>query len=154
MTIAHDELSSALMLNEVQLSNTEVLYLAECLQNKEHMYREDALNTIAELEHFYSVLKNTNFEMSVPSPMVDKAWHQHILNTKMYNIFSRQHFGLEILHHLPFWSGNTGNMEEIWGVGGEPSLLDVYNAIVVMFGFENVNKTVWLMDEDDLNRFL
>ncbi|CAF4955666.1 unnamed protein product [Rotaria sp. Silwood1] len=154
MIIAHDELSPSLMLNEVQLSNTEVLYLAERLQIKEHMNREDTFNTIVELEHFYPLLKNNKKGMGAPSPMVDKAWHHHILNTKMYNAFSRQHFGIEILHHVPFWSGNIADMEEMWGVDGEPAPLEAYNALVGMLGIENVNKTVWLMNEDELNRFL
>ncbi|CAF3052632.1 unnamed protein product [Rotaria sp. Silwood2] len=154
ITILHDELSSASALHEVRLSNTEVLYLSERLQIKEHMNREDTLNTIIELEHFYTLLKNTNNEMCAPSPMVDKAWHQHILHTTMYNTFSRQHFGREIVHHVPFWSGNIADIEETWGVDGEPAPLETYNIIVVMLGFENVNKTVWLMNEDELNRFL
>ncbi|CAF2689039.1 unnamed protein product [Rotaria sp. Silwood2] len=72
----------------------------------------------------------------------------------MYNTFSRQHFGREIVHHVPFWSGNIADIEETWGVDGEPAPLETYNTIVVMLGFENVNKTVWLMNEDDLDRFL
>ncbi|CAF3052589.1 unnamed protein product [Rotaria sp. Silwood2] len=153
-TMAHNELSSISMLNEVQLSSTEVLYLAECLQMKENMNREDTFNTIVELEHFYTLIKNNKNAGGAPSPIVDKAWHQHILNTKMYNSFSHQHFGIEILHHVPFWSGNIAEMKTRWDVNGEPTALETYNGIVAMLGMENVNKTVWLMDDDELDRFL
>ncbi|CAF1395560.1 unnamed protein product [Rotaria sp. Silwood1] len=142
------------MLDKVQLSNTDVLYLTERLQMKEHMNREDTLNTIVELEHFYTFLKNNNKGMGAPSPMVDKAWHHHILNTKMYNTFSHQHFGIEILHHVPFWSGNIADIEEMWSIDAEPAPLETYNGITAMLGVDNVNKTVWLISKDDLNRFL
>jgi hypothetical protein len=150
MTSANDEV----LLNLVQLSDTEVLYLNECLQNKEYMTREDSLNTIIELEHFYTLMK-MNFDGNwVPSAMVDKAWHHHILNTQMYNTFSRQHFGMEIVHHVPFWSGNRENMEKISSVDEEQQLIKQYNTIVSMFGEENVNKTVWFINEDELDRLL
>jgi hypothetical protein len=98
-----DEISSTSVLDEVQLSNTELSYLGERLQLKGRMSFDDALNTIIELKHFYTLLKNDNSPLYSPSLMVDKAWHQHILHTKMYNNFSCQHFGIEFLHHVPFW---------------------------------------------------
>jgi hypothetical protein len=150
MTSANDEV----LLNLVQLSDVEVFYLNECLQNKEYMTREDSLNTIIELEHFYTLIKMNFDGNQVPSAMVDKAWHHHILNTQMYNTFSRQHFGMEIVHHVPFWSGNTENMEKISSVDEEQEFLKQYNTIVSMFGEENVNKTVWFTNEDELDRLL
>ena len=75
------------MLNKVQLSDTEVLYLNERLQIKEYMSREDALNTIIELKHFYTLVKNNYGGMWESLAMVDKAWLYHILNTEMYNTF-------------------------------------------------------------------
>ncbi|CAF1398675.1 unnamed protein product [Rotaria sp. Silwood1] len=154
MTMAHDELSPSPMLNKVQLSDTEVLYLVERLQMQDHMNPEDIPNTIAELENFYTFLKNNNDAMAVPSPMVDKAWHQHILNTKMYNTFSRQHFGIEILHHAPFWTGNIAEVKARLPVDVEVAVLETYKSIVAMLGIENVNKTVWLIDEVELDRLL
>ncbi len=147
-------LSITSALNEVQLSNTEVLYLNECLQTKDYMSREDALNTIIELEHFYTLAKNNYEGKWVPSVMVDKAWHHHILNTEMYSTFSRQHFGMEILHHVPLWSGNSQNLAKISDAEEEDSSIESYNTLVSMFGLENINKTVWFISEDDLDRLL
>jgi hypothetical protein len=148
---AHDGISSTSELNKVQLSDTEAGYLNERLQTKEHMSLDDALNTIIELEHFYTLLKNTDI-MYPPSSMVDKAWHQHILHTTMYNNFSREHFGIEFLHHLPFWSGNMEEVEKMQGTDGELGPAATYNILVSMFGLKNVNATVWLMDEDEPHR--
>ena len=150
---ADDDISSTSVLNKVQLSDTEARYLNERLQTKEHMSLDDALNTIIELEHFYTLFKNTDIMYS-PSSMVDKAWHQHILHTTMYNTFSRQHFGIEFLHHLPFWSGNMEEVEKMQGIDGEIDLAATYNILVSMFGLENVNATVWLIDEDEPHRQL
>src|SRR5579871_6606815 len=80
---AHKEILPIPIINEIQLSNTEALYLNECLQGKEHMSYEDTINTIIELEHFYTLIRNSDYSMYLPSLMVDKAWHHHILNTKM-----------------------------------------------------------------------
>jgi len=63
------------------------------------MNREDALNSIIELENYYTGLKNKL--QGSPSEMVDKAWHAHILNTPMYFDFSETKFG-KYLHHSPF----------------------------------------------------
>jgi hypothetical protein len=148
---ARDDIPSTSVLNKVQLSDTEAHYLNERLQTKEHMSLDDALNTIIELKHFYSLTKNTDIKYS-PSPMVDKAWHQHILHTTMYNKFSRQHFGIEFLHHLPFWSGNMEEVEKMQDIDGEKGPAATYNILVSMFGLKNVNATVWLMDEDEPHR--
>ena len=69
------------------------------------MSPKDALNTIIELEYFYTLIKNKYDDVWIPSAMVDKAWHHHILHIQMYNIFSGKHFGKEILHHTPFLRG-------------------------------------------------
>ncbi|CAM2711201.1 unnamed protein product [Rotaria socialis] len=62
MVLAHDEIS---------------------LTNKEYMSREDGLDATSELEHFYTSVKNHYSGDWVPSAMVDKAWHHHILNIQM-----------------------------------------------------------------------
>jgi hypothetical protein len=154
ITSARDEISRTSVLNEVQLSDTEVLYLNECLQSKEYMCPEDALNTIIELEHFYTLVKNKYGGKWEPSVMVDKVWHHHILNTQMYSTFSRQHFGMEILHHIPFWSGNRQNLAKTSGAEEEYDVIQQYNTMVSMFGLKNVNKTVWFISEDELDRLL
>jgi hypothetical protein len=144
----HVEMSS--MPVTIKLSDIEVRYLTERLQKHEYMCDYDAKNTITELEHFYTVLKN-KVGAYEPSAMVDKAWHHHILNTKMYSIFSRRHFGLEILHHVPFWSGNEKEVAEQSNTNKEFDFIDTYNTLVSMFGSENVNETVWFMIEDESN---
>ena len=154
ITLAHDEICLLPVSGMVHLSDTEVLYLNECLQSKEYMSREDALNTIIELEHFYTLIKNDYNGIWTPSAMVDQAWHHHILNTQMYNTFSRQHFGREILRHIPFWSGNKQSMQTISDEDEDHRLIKQYNTMVAMFGLENVNKTVWFLTEDELHRLL
>lgn len=151
----HADISQNSVSHEIQLSDTEILYLNECLQIKEYMTGEDALNTIIELEHFYTLVKNDYKNKTLaPSVMVDKAWHHHILNTEMYNSCSRQHFGIEILHHVPFWSGNSQNLKNVSKFDEEYASAEQYNTMVSMFGSENVNKTVWLINENDVYRYL
>ncbi|CAF3481555.1 unnamed protein product [Rotaria sp. Silwood1] len=123
----------ALCFDIVTIPDEDLLYLNERLQLHEHMSREDALNSILELENYYTGLKN-NLPGS-PSEMVDKAWHAHILNTKMYFRFSERAFG-RYLHHLPFWSGN---MEEATQFVDAISMFEKLNAL----GIENMNQTVW-----------
>ena len=154
ITSAHDEISSTSKLINLQLSMTEVLYLNERLQYREHMSGDDAINTIIELEHFYTLMKNNANASFSPSAMVDTAWHQHILHTQMYSMFSRQHFGIEVLHHLPFWSGNVEEVMQISSTEGESSAEITYNRLVSMFGLHNINSTVWLIDEDESNHIL
>ncbi|CAF2943687.1 unnamed protein product [Rotaria sp. Silwood2] len=123
----------ALCFDIVTIPDEDLLYLNERLQLHEHMSREDALNSILELENYYTGLKN-NLNGS-PSEMVDKAWHAHILNTKMYFRFSQAAFG-RYLHHLPFWSGNTEEAAQFYDA---ISMFKRLNAL----GVENMNETVW-----------
>ncbi|CAF1474125.1 unnamed protein product [Rotaria sordida] len=109
------------------------MYLNERLQLHEHMNKEDALNSIIELENFYTGLKSKL--RGSPSEMVDKAWHAHILNTPMYFRFSETMFG-KYLHHLPFWSGNREQAAEL--VDDIP-MFEKLKAL----GIENMNETVW-----------
>ncbi len=109
------------------------MYLNERLQLHEGMNREDALNSIIELENYYTGLKNKL--QGLPSEMVDKAWHAHILNTPMYFRFSQTMFG-KYLHHLPFWSGNR---EEAAQLDDNVPMIQKLKG----FGIENMNETVW-----------
>jgi hypothetical protein len=109
------------------------MYLNERLQLHEDMNREDALNSIIELENYYTGLKNKL--QGSPSEMVDKAWHAHILNTPMYFRFSQTMFG-KYLHHLPFWSGNR---EEAAQLDDNVPMIQKLKG----FGIENMNETVW-----------
>lgn len=132
---------------DVQLSTTEIEYLSERLQYEEHMSSDDAINTIIELEHFYTLTKNNPNDVFSPSTMVDKAWHQHILHTQMYNMFSRKHFDREVFHHVPVWSGNTEEIKQISSIDGEFSSDITFNRLVSMFGSNNVNSTIWMVIE-------
>lgn len=132
---------------DVQLSTTEIQYLNERLQYEEHMSSDDAINTIIELEHFYTLMKNNPNDVFSPSTIVDKAWHQHILHTQMYNMFSRKHFGREIFHHVPVWSGNMDEIKQISSIDGEFGSKITFHRLVTMFGLNNVNSTIWMLIE-------
>ncbi|CAF1457758.1 unnamed protein product [Adineta steineri] len=149
ISIAIEPVSMSSMPTKIKLSDIEVRYLTERLKKHEHMCDYDAKNTITELEHYYTVLKNKDGAYE-PSAMVDRAWHHHILHTKMYNMFSRQHFGMELLHHVPFWSGNEKeNVGKSSNGKKEFDFIDTYETVVSIFGSQNVNETVWYMIEDD-----
>jgi hypothetical protein len=148
IAIAEDEISSTREVVEIKLSDVEVRYLTERLRDKEYMSEPDIEHTIVELEHFYTILAN-NEGLFEPSEMVDKAWHHHILNTRMYGDFSRLNFGMDILHHMPYWSGNTEEVEEMASSDGEFDAMATYNALVSMYGSENVNKTVWVESQNE-----
>ena len=114
------------------------------------MCDHDIKNIPIELEHFYTVLKN-NDSVFEPSVMIDNAWHHHILITRMYRTFSRQHFGMELLHHVPFWSENMKEIEEVSNANEEFDSIATYNTIVSMFDSKNVSKTMWDISEHELN---
>ncbi|CAF1464053.1 unnamed protein product [Adineta steineri] len=120
----------------VRIPDEDIQYLNERLQLKEYMNEEDALNTIAELENFYTAIKLGI--KGEPSEMIDKAWHAHILNTPMYFKFSEMVFG-KYLHHLPFWSGNIQTSANANLVSPAKS---VYNRLEQL-GVQYMNKTVW-----------
>lgn len=120
----------------VIVPDEDIRYLNERLQTKEHMSAEDSLNTIAELENFYTAVKlGIDGE---PSEMIDKAWHAHILNTPMYFNFCKTIFG-RYLHHLPFWSGNVQSVN----VALLPSSRSIYNRLEQL-GIQSMNETVWI----------
>ena len=119
----------------VSIPDEDIQYLNERLQTKEQMSAEDALNTIAELENFYTAVKiGINGE---PSEMIDKAWHAHILNTPMYFNFCKAIFG-KYLHHLPFWSGNILSVDAAL----VSSARSVYERLEQL-GIQSINETVW-----------
>ena len=122
-----------LCFDSVIIPDEDLIYLNERLQLKVHMSREDALNSIIELENYYTGLKN-NLRGS-PSEMVDEAWHAHILNTPMYFRFSKAEFG-SYLHHLPFWSGNRKQADQL---SDDISMLEKLRKL----GIKNINETVW-----------
>lgn len=99
---------SILCYETIVIPDKDVQYLYERLQTAEHMSETDALNTILELENYYTGAKNDL--IGEPSEMIDKAWHAHILNTPMYCSFCESTFGY-YLHHTPYWT--RGNDDEI-----------------------------------------
>jgi hypothetical protein len=119
----------------VTIPDEDIRYLNERLQTKEGMNAEDALNTIIELENFYTATKNGID--GEPSEMIDKAWHAHILNTPMYFQFSETQFG-KYIHHLPFWSGNMPSEGDSLDFLHEP----VYERLKRL-GIHSINETVW-----------
>nr|AEN94411.1 uncharacterized conserved protein [Adineta vaga] len=131
----------------VLIPDKEVQYLYERLQTEDHMNEIDALNTIIELENYYTGVKNGL--IGEPSEMIDKAWHAHILNTPMYFSFCNLTFGY-YLHHIPNWTraDEDGETQRI------VSSLDFH---VSMFkklqnlGLQSLNETVWTYKTITLN---
>lgn len=119
----------------ISIPDEDIRYLNERLQMKEQMSAEDALNTIAELENFYTAVKIGI--RGEPSEMIDKAWHAHILNTPMYLKFCKTSFG-RYLHHLPFWSGNMLSIEAVF----VSSPKSIYKSLEQL-GIQSINETVW-----------
>ena len=119
----------------VRIPDKDIQYLNERLQTKEHMNVEDALNTIAELENFYTATKLGI--KGEPLEMIDKAWHTHILNTPMYFKFSEMFFG-KYLHHVPFWSGNMLSIDTTL----VSSPRSIYKRLKQL-GIQSINETVW-----------
>ncbi|UJR17066.1 hypothetical protein I4U23_003963 [Adineta vaga] len=111
-------------------------YIVERLEKHEHMSREEALDCVAELAHYYAALKQG--KNGSPSAMIDKAWHAHILNTPMYMEFSKDAFG-RYVHHVPFWSGHPSD-------GNED---DIYEYLVNQLGVDHVNAVMWDREEGE-----
>ncbi|CAF4062489.1 unnamed protein product [Rotaria magnacalcarata] len=120
VVINHDIIS-------LDITELELRYLTERLQDHEHMCDYDIKSTLVELEHFYTVLKNKD-------------------GIK----FFRQHFSTDILDHVPFWSENTKELDESSNSDQELDSITTYNTILSIFGAENVNKTVWYISEHEL----
>lgn len=118
----------------VTIPSRDTEYIVERLEKYEHMNREDALSCVAELAHYYTALKHG--KIGSPSPMVDKAWHTHILNTPMYMEFTKSEFG-RYVHHVPYWSGHQSDGTEE----------DIYEYLVNQLGVEYINATMWNRDE-------
>ncbi|CAF1597067.1 unnamed protein product [Didymodactylos carnosus] len=118
--------------DKVQIPAIDKQYLMEQLA-AQGMNEEDAQNTIAELQNFYSGIKLGM--KNTPTVVVDTAWHAHIINTQMYFDFTENVFG-RYLHHKPRWSGS---------VASELPMQDAYSDLLAL-GFKNLNKTIWFSD--------
>ncbi|CAF3802506.1 unnamed protein product [Rotaria sordida] len=107
----------------------------------------DALNTIIELENYYTGVKNDL--IGEPSEMVDKAWHAHILNTPMYFNFCESNFGY-YLHHIPYWTGGSEDQETQAIVSSLEFQIPMYTKLKNL-GLQHLNETVWTYKSIELN---
>ncbi|CAF1351899.1 unnamed protein product [Rotaria sordida] len=64
-----------------------------------------ALEIVYELENFYTGVRDDLWADCGPPYEIDKAFHLHIINTRLYAAFSENTFG-RFLHHSPFWSAH------------------------------------------------
>ena len=123
----------------VKIPDDDVQYLYERLQTTEHMSEIDALNTIIELENYYTAAKNGL--TGEPSEMIDKAWHAHILNTPMYFNFCQSTFG-SYLHHSPYWT-RASEDEETQAIVSSPDFQIPMFRKLKELGIEDLNETIW-----------
>ncbi|CAF1531858.1 unnamed protein product, partial [Didymodactylos carnosus] len=112
----------------------DIQYINERLQTHEYMNKLDALNTMLELENYYTGIKNGLHGQ--PSEWIDKAWYQHILNTQMYFNFTQLIFG-SYLHHIPFLLGNRHNRQRLSSASSMPMYIQLNN-----LGIQHLNETV------------
>ncbi|CAF3428132.1 unnamed protein product [Rotaria socialis] len=73
----------------LEISELELRYLTERLQDHEHMCDYDIKSTLVELKHFYTVLKNKD-GMFVPSVMVDKSLTSSYSQHEIKNLDQRE----------------------------------------------------------------
>lgn len=66
---------------------------------------EERAETIRSLSELLIVKKIRGGDVSPPSELVDKVWHEFILHTREYMDFCERHFG-EYIHHRPYPSKN------------------------------------------------
>ncbi|HEY4512831.1 MAG TPA: hypothetical protein VJH63_04265 [Candidatus Paceibacterota bacterium] len=84
-------------LNKVMAYQNE--RLVKTLQRKLNLTRMGAILLFEDLKRFLylcAIFKNN----CAPTPKIDKAWHEFILNTRDYADFNEMQFGL-FLHHRP-----------------------------------------------------
>ena len=129
------------------IPDKDVQYLYERLQTTERMSETDALNTIIELENYYTGV--TNGLTGEPSEMVDKAWHAHILNTPMYFNFCQSMFGY-YLHHIPYWAAASEDQQIRAIVSSLDFQIPIYMKLKNL-GVPDLNETVWTYKTTELN---
>ncbi len=123
----------------IMIPDNNIQYLYERLQTAEHMSETDALNTIVELENYYTGVKNGL--TGEPSEMVDKAWHAHILNTLVYFNFCQSSFGY-YLHHVPYWTAGSEDEETQAMVSSLDFQIPMYTKLKNL-GVSDLNETIW-----------
>jgi hypothetical protein len=95
---------STVTAQRVNLPDTDRIYLIELItQTHQDVSIDRAQELIYELENFYTGVRDNLWTDCGPPFEIDKAFHLHIINTRLYAAFSEATFG-RFLHHSPFWS--------------------------------------------------
>ncbi|CAF1429507.1 unnamed protein product [Adineta ricciae] len=123
----------------VTIPDGDIQYLYERLRTTEHMTDTDALNTIIELENYYTAAKNGL--TGEPSEIIDTAWHAHILNTPMYFSFCQSTFG-SYLHHSPYWMRASEAEETQVIVSSLEFQIPMFTKLKEL-GIVDLNETIW-----------
>lgn len=90
--------------NRVTLPDDDQIYLIELLQGTyKDITADDAKELVYELENFYTGVRDNLWDDCGPPYTIDKAFHLHIINTRLYAAFCDVIFG-RFIHHSPFWS--------------------------------------------------
>ncbi|CAF1640677.1 unnamed protein product [Rotaria sp. Silwood1] len=74
-------------------------------QTHEDISIDRAQELVYELENFYTGVRDNLWTECGPPFEIDKIFHLHIINTRLYAAFSQATFG-RFLHHSPFWSAH------------------------------------------------
>lgn len=91
---------------KVRLPDVDRTYLIELLQRTYHdISVNNAQDIVSELENYYTGIGDDIWGNCGPPYQIDKAFHLHIINTRLYAAFSGATFG-RFVHHSPFWSGH------------------------------------------------
>ena len=91
-------------INRVTLPDDDRTYLIDLLQQTPHdMTVDRATELLYELENFYTGIRENLWGDCGPPYEIDKAFHLHIINTRLYAAFCESNFG-RFIHHSPFWS--------------------------------------------------
>lgn len=95
--------------NTLQKQSLDILdknpLLLERIQIDTKLSKDEIPLLFAEMLQFLHISAKSNFS-TVPSEMIDKAWHEFILFTKEYTNYCNDNFGF-YLHHTPGKSSDT-----------------------------------------------
>lgn len=76
-----------------------------------------AKEVAGEYRNFLELCREYPDESVVPSSIVDKVWHNHILDTRKYADDCQQYFGY-FLHHFPYFGmrgeADASNLDKAW----------------------------------------
>jgi len=103
-----------------------------------------AWSSIVEYKRFLAIKKNYPDLEIAPSPLVDKVWHMHILDTKQYMKDCDYIFG-SYMHHEP--SFDPDEKEQVEMAKRYRITLDAYEKIFGMTAPSNIWPTIPSMEE-------